>query len=74
MRLRAMLHWQEANSAMRKNVSIDDVGGSALYLLSPLSNGVTGEIHYVDAGFNVVGMKLLDGPAETARGAEWSTQ
>ncbi len=64
--LRDMLHWQEANSALRKNVSIDDVGGSALYLMSPLSNGVTGEIHYVDAGFNVVGMKLLDGPAETA--------
>jgi enoyl-[acyl-carrier protein] reductase I len=58
--LRDMLHWQEANSAMRKNVSIDDVGGAATYLLSDLAGGVTGEIHYVDAGFNVVGMKLLD--------------
>lgn len=58
--LRDMLHWQEANSAMRKNVSTDDVGGSAMYLLSDLASGVTGEIHYVDAGFNVVGMKLLD--------------
>ena len=58
--LRDMLHWQEANSAMRKNVSTDDVGGAAMYLLSDLSSGVTGEIHYVDAGFNVVGMKLLD--------------
>jgi enoyl-[acyl-carrier protein] reductase I len=58
--LRDMLHWQEANSALRKNVSIDDVGGAALYLLSDLSSGVTGEIHYVDAGFNVVGMKLMD--------------
>ncbi|WDR05128.1 enoyl-ACP reductase FabI [Devosia rhodophyticola] len=58
--LRDMLHWQEANSALRKNVTTDEVGGSALYLLSDLSSGVTGEIHYVDAGFNVVGMKLMD--------------
>lgn len=58
--LRDMLHWQEANSALRKNVSIEDVGGSALYLLSDLSSGVTGEIHFVDAGFNIVGMKLMD--------------
>lgn len=58
--LRDMLHWQEANSPLRKNVSIDDVGNSALYLLSDLAKGVTGEIHYVDAGYNIVGMKLLD--------------
>jgi enoyl-[acyl-carrier protein] reductase I len=58
--LRDMLHWQEANSALRRNVSIDDVGNSALYLLSDFANGVTGEIHYVDAGFNIVGMKLMD--------------
>jgi len=65
--LRDMLHWQEANSALRKNVSINDVGGAATYLLSDLASGVTGEIHYVDAGFNVVGMKLLDdAPAQTS--------
>jgi len=64
--LRDMLHWQESNSALRKNVSIDDVGNSALYLLSDLAGGVTGEIHYVDAGFNVVGMKLMDGAATNA--------
>ena len=58
--LRDMLHWQEANSAMRKNVTTDEVGGAAMYLLSDLSSGVSGEIHYVDGGFNVVGMKLLD--------------
>jgi len=58
--LRDMLHWQEANSPLRRNVSIDDVGKAALYLLSDLSSGVTGEIHYVDAGYNVVGMKLLE--------------
>jgi enoyl-[acyl-carrier protein] reductase I len=64
--LRDMLHWQESNSALRRNVSIDDVGRSALYLLSDLASGVTGEIHYVDAGFNVVGMKLLDARDETS--------
>jgi len=62
--LRDMLHWQEANSALRKNVTIDEVGGAALYLLSDLAGGVTGEIHYVDAGFNIVGMKLMDNPAD----------
>lgn len=60
--LREMLHWQEANAALRRNVDIDDVGRAGLYLLSDLSSGVTGEIHYVDAGFNVVGMKLMDEP------------
>src|SRR5690606_38008080 len=50
--LRDMLHWQEANSPLRRNVDIDDVGRAGLYLLSDLSSGVTGEIHYVDAGFN----------------------
>ncbi len=58
--LREMLHWQEANSPLRRNVSTDDVGNSATYLLSDLAAGVTGEIHYVDAGYNIVGMKLLD--------------
>ena len=60
--LRDMLHWQEANAALRRNVDIDDVGRAGLYLLSDLSSGVTGEIHYVDAGFNVVGMKLMGEP------------
>ena len=63
--LRDMLHYQEANAALRRNVDIDDVGKAALYLLSPLSSGVTGEIHYVDAGFNVVGMTLLNDESET---------
>ena len=63
--LRDMLHYQEANAALRRNVDIDDVGKAALYLLSPLSSGVTGEIHYVDAGFNVVGMTLLNDEPET---------
>jgi enoyl-[acyl-carrier protein] reductase I len=56
--LRDMLHWQEANAPLRRNVSIEDVGNSAVYLLSDLAAGVTGQVHYVDAGFNIVGMSL----------------
>jgi enoyl-[acyl-carrier protein] reductase I len=60
-----MLHWQEANAPLRRNVSIEDVGGSALYLLSDLSNGVTGQVHYVDGGFNIIGMSLNETTAPT---------
>jgi len=68
--LRDMLHWKEANAALRRNVDIDDVGKAGLYLLSDLSSGVTGETHYVDAGFNIVGMKLMDDePGEPAANA-----
>ena len=63
--LRTMLHFQEANSPLRRNVSIEDVGGSAAYLLSDLAAGVTGQTHYVDAGFNVVGMSINE-PATPA--------
>ncbi|MBU2993429.1 enoyl-ACP reductase FabI [Octadecabacter sp. 1_MG-2023] len=59
---RYILKWNEYNSPLRKNVTIDEVGGSALYLLSDLSNGVTGETHHVDAGYHVVGMKAVDAP------------
>ena len=48
--------WNEDHSLLKRNVDINDVGGSALYLLSDLANAVTGEIHYVDAGYNKVGM------------------
>jgi len=48
--------WNENHSPLKKNVDINDVGGSALYLLSDLASGVSGEIHYVDAGYNKVGM------------------
>lgn len=51
-----ILRYNELNSPLKRNVSIDDVGNSAMYLLSDLANGVTGEIHYVDAGFNIMGM------------------
>ena len=56
--LRTMLHFQEANAPLRRNVSIEDVGGAAAYLLSDLAGGVTGQIQYVDAGFSVVGMSI----------------
>ena len=59
---RYILKWNELNSPLRRNVNIDDVGSSALYLLSDLGSGVTGEILHVDAGYHVVGMKAVDAP------------
>jgi enoyl-[acyl-carrier protein] reductase I len=59
---RYILKWNELNSPMKRNVTIDQVGGSALYLLSDLSNAVTGEVHHVDCGYHVVGMKAVDAP------------
>ena len=59
---RYILKWNERNSPLQRNVTIEDVGGAALYLLSDLSSGVTGEIHHVDAGYHVVGMKRPDAP------------
>jgi enoyl-[acyl-carrier protein] reductase I len=53
---RFMFNFQRAHSPLRRAVTIEDVGGSALYLLSDLSNGVTGEVHFVDAGYNVISM------------------
>ena len=55
-----MYSYQQRNAPLRKTVSIDEIGGSALYLLSSLSSGVTGEIHYVDSGYNIVSMPTLD--------------
>ncbi len=57
---RYILKWNEYNSPLRRNVSIDQVGGAALYLLSDLSAGVTGEVHHVDCGYHVVGMMAVD--------------
>ncbi|MDP6564103.1 MAG: enoyl-ACP reductase FabI [Alphaproteobacteria bacterium] len=59
---RYILKWNEYNSPMRRNVGIDEVGNSALYLLSELGSAVTGEVHHVDCGYNVVGMKAVDAP------------
>ncbi|MEO0915998.1 MAG: enoyl-ACP reductase FabI [Pseudomonadota bacterium] len=62
---RYILKWNEINSPLRRNVTIEDVGGAALYLLSDLGAGTTGEIHHVDAGYNVIGMKNPDAPDMT---------
>lgn len=57
---RHILKWNELNSPLRRNVSIDQVGGAGLYLLSDLSAGVTGEVHHVDSGYHVVGMMAVE--------------
>jgi enoyl-[acyl-carrier protein] reductase I len=57
-----ILKWNMYNSPLKRNTSQDDLGGAGLYLLSHLSSGVTGEIHHVDSGYHVVGMKGLDSP------------
>ena len=59
---RYILKWNELNAPLRRNITIDDVGGSGLYFLSDLSSGVTGETHHVDGGYHVVGMKQEDAP------------
>ena len=59
---RYILKWNELNAPLRRNVTIEDVGGGGLYLLSDLASGVTGEIHHIDAGYNLVGMKQEDAP------------
>ncbi|OLP52694.1 enoyl-[acyl-carrier-protein] reductase [Rhizobium rhizosphaerae] len=63
---RAILSWNQKNAPLRRTPTIEDIGGSALYLLSDLSNGVTGEVHYVDAGYNITSLPTL----ETLRGAD----
>jgi enoyl-[acyl-carrier protein] reductase I len=63
---RYILKWNELNSPLRRNVSIDEVGGAGLYLLSDLSTGVTGEIHHVDCGYNTVGMVAVDAAEEVS--------
>jgi enoyl-[acyl-carrier protein] reductase I len=59
---RYILKWNEYNSPLRRTISIEDVGGAGVYLLSDLSRGVTGEVHHVDAGYHIVGMKAEDAP------------
>ncbi|GGB21086.1 enoyl-ACP reductase FabI [Allosediminivita pacifica] len=59
---RYIMKWNELNSPLRRNVTTSDVGNSALYLLSDLGSGVTGETHHVDAGYHIVGMKAPDAP------------
>jgi len=59
---RYILKWNELNSPLRRNITIEDVGGAGLYLLSDLASGVTGENHHVDAGYHAIGMKAEDAP------------
>jgi len=67
---RHMFTYQQRNSPLRRTVSIDEIGGSALYLLSDLSSGVTGEIHYVDSGYNIVSMPTLEELKQSGEAAE----
>jgi enoyl-[acyl-carrier protein] reductase I len=57
-----ILRWNQLNAPMQRNVTIEDVGGAGVYLLSDLSSGVTGEVHHVDCGYHTVGMKHPDAP------------
>jgi enoyl-[acyl-carrier protein] reductase I len=68
---RFMLKWNEAHAPMKKNVTIDEVGNSGMYLLSDLSSAVTGEIHYVDGGFNIMGMPAVSFDEEGKQTIAW---
>jgi enoyl-[acyl-carrier protein] reductase I len=59
---RYILKWNQYNSPLKRNVALEEVGGAAVYLLSELAGGVTGEVHHVDCGYHVVGMKAVDAP------------
>lgn len=59
---RYIFKWNEHNAPLKRNTTLEDVGGAAAYLLSDLSSGVTGEVHHVDSGYHVVGMKAIDAP------------
>ena len=59
---RYILKWNEYNSPLKRNTTIEDVGGAGLYLLSELGSGTTGEVLHVDSGYHVVGMKAVDAP------------
>lgn len=59
---RYIMQWCQYNSPLKRNTTLEDVSGAGVYLLSNLSSGVTGEIHHVDSGYHVVGMKAVDAP------------
>jgi len=63
---RHILRWNELNAPLKRNVTIDEVGGSGLYLLSDLGKGVTGEVHHVDCGYHTVGMMAVDAADDLA--------
>ena len=59
---RYILKWNQYNAPLRRNTTLEDVGGAGLYFLSDLGAGATGEVHHVDCGYHVVGMKAVDAP------------
>jgi enoyl-[acyl-carrier protein] reductase I len=69
-----ILNWNEANAPLRRNVSTDQVGNSAMYLLSDLASGVTGEVHYVDSGYNIMGMAAVEKNAEDKVTLVWDNR
>ena len=71
---RTILKWNEANAPLKKNVTIEEVGNSGMYLLSDLSSGVSGEIHYVDAGYNIMGMGAVTKDEEGKTVLAWDAQ
>lgn len=71
---RTILKWNEANAPLKKNVTIEEVGNSGMYLLSDLSSGVSGEVHYVDAGYNVMGMGAVTTDTEGKTVLAWDAQ
>ena len=66
-----ILNWNELNAPLKRNVTIEEVGNSAMYLLSPLSSAVTGEVHYVDSGYNVMGMAAVEKNSEGKTVLSW---
>jgi len=69
-----ILTWNECNAPLRRNVSIEQVGNSAMYLLSDLASGVTGEVHYVDSGYNVMGMGAVEKNSEGKTVLAWDNR
>jgi enoyl-[acyl-carrier protein] reductase I len=68
---RMILNWNEANAPLKRNVTTDEVGNSGMYLLSDLSSAVTGEIHYVDSGYNIMGMGMAETDEEGKTQLSW---
>ena len=69
-----ILNWNEINAPLKRNVTIDQVGNSAMYLLSDLASGVTGEVHYVDSGYNIMGMAAAENDADGKTVFSWDAK
>jgi enoyl-[acyl-carrier protein] reductase I len=69
-----MFNFEREHSPLRRTVTIEDVGGAALYLLSPLSSGVTGEVHFVDSGYNIISMPHPDDVKAATRDGELAAE